>query len=173
MVAVGRNPIINHFAITRAALDVVRTGGAQALSMRHLARSLGVTAASLYGHVTDRSEVLALVQAEGIREFGAGFATAGPAIGDKAGFYRQWALDNPLLYPVVFQDFLERDRGAAHAEGTVLAEVLIALGTTHAEARVRWALVHGLVDLELRGRFPADADLDATWAAAIALIERD
>jgi hypothetical protein len=28
-------------------------------------------------------------------------------------------------------------------------------------------LAHGLVDLELSGRFPPDADLDATWQTAL------
>jgi hypothetical protein len=34
-------------------------------------------------------------------------------------------------------------------------------------ARALWALAHGLVDLELSGRFPPGADLDATWRTAL------
>jgi hypothetical protein len=34
-----------------------------------------------------------------------------------------------------------------------------------------WAQLHGLVDLELQGRLPADADTEATWNQVIAGIE--
>jgi Tetracyclin repressor-like, C-terminal domain len=31
-----------------------------------------------------------------------------------------------------------------------------------------WASAHGMIMLELNGRFPPDADLDAAWRAGIA-----
>jgi hypothetical protein len=34
-------------------------------------------------------------------------------------------------------------------------------------ARATWAFAHGMVTLELAGRFPATADLDAAWAAGL------
>jgi hypothetical protein len=34
-----------------------------------------------------------------------------------------------------------------------------------------WAQLHGLIDLELQGRLPADADMDATWEEVIRNIE--
>jgi hypothetical protein len=34
--------------------------------------------------------------------------------------------------------------------------------------RAVWAFAHGMVGLELSGRFPPDADLDAAWPAGIA-----
>lgn len=33
----------------------------------------------------------------------------------------------------------------------------------HTRARLAWAAAHGLVSLEIAGRFPPDADLDAAW----------
>ena len=41
-----------------------------------------------------------------------------------------------------------------------------------ARARALWGLAHGLVDLELAGRFPPGADIDAAWAAAVASFDR-
>jgi hypothetical protein len=41
-----------------------------------------------------------------------------------------------------------------------------------AGARAAWALAHGLVMLEINGRFPADADIDAAWEAGITALER-
>jgi hypothetical protein len=31
-----------------------------------------------------------------------------------------------------------------------------------------WAFAHGMVSLEIDGRFPADADLDQAWSAGLA-----
>jgi hypothetical protein len=33
-------------------------------------------------------------------------------------------------------------------------------------------MAHGLVMLELNGRFPPDADVDAAWAVGVTAIER-
>jgi len=33
-------------------------------------------------------------------------------------------------------------------------------------------LAHGLVMLEITGRFPADADIDAAWQAGVTALER-
>jgi hypothetical protein len=35
-------------------------------------------------------------------------------------------------------------------------------------ARAAWAAAHGLAILELNGRFPPGADLDAAWEAMVA-----
>jgi hypothetical protein len=35
-------------------------------------------------------------------------------------------------------------------------------------ARAVWAFAHGMVILEVDGRFPADANLEAAWAAGLA-----
>jgi hypothetical protein len=40
-------------------------------------------------------------------------------------------------------------------------------GKDHEHARAVWAMLHGLVDLEIAGRFPENADLDKTWLRAI------
>jgi hypothetical protein len=52
----------------------------------------------------------------------------------------------------------------------VLALAIVAAGGSHIQARAIWAQLHGLIDLELQDRFPADADINATWEQAIASI---
>lgn len=37
-------------------------------------------------------------------------------------------------------------------------------------ARAVWAFAHGMTILELDGRFPPNADLDAAWASGIAAL---
>lgn len=163
--------MVNRKSICDTATRIIEVEGADALSMRTLATSLGIKAPSLYDHVKNRDEVIALVQGAGLLDFGAGFSKAGPAMRDKILFYREWALANRNLYPVVFQAKLHRDLLPAGLEQSVLGLVVEAAGGSHVQARAIWAQLHGLVDLELQGRLPVDADMAATWEQVIIGIE--
>lgn len=57
-------PPLERAAIVGAARDMVRTDGLESLSLRRLAKVLGVTAAALYAHVDDKEDLLRAV-AEG------------------------------------------------------------------------------------------------------------
>lgn len=163
--------MVNRAAICDAAMNIIEEDGASALSMRTLAASLGIKAPSLYDHVKNRDEVIALVQGAGLAAFGEGFDRAGPTLRDKILFYRYWSREHSNLYPVVFQETLHRELLPHGLEHAVLGLVVTAAGGSHIHARVVWSQLHGLVDLELHRRFPADADLDATWEHAIRSIE--
>jgi AcrR family transcriptional regulator len=162
---------ITRQAIADAAMSLVATRGIEALSMRTLASTLGIKAPSLYEHVKNRDEVIALVQSAGLGDFGSGFASADSSVRAKVLFYRDWAHANPNLYPVVFQQLLHRDLLPAGLEAEVLGHVVMAAGGSHIRARALWAQLHGLVDLELQHRLPADADLEATWEQVILSVE--
>lgn len=157
--------------ILEAATAIVASDGLGALSMRSLASLLEIKAPSLYDHVKNRDAIIALIQAQGLAEFSQGFAAAGVSKREKVLFYREWALANPNLYPVLFQEPLHRDLLPEGLELEVLGQVVTAAGGSHSHARALWAMMHGLVDLELRGRFPSKADLTSTWEQAIALAE--
>ncbi|MEN9715133.1 MAG: hypothetical protein RJA35_600 [Actinomycetota bacterium] len=163
--------MVNRKSICEAARAIVEGQGIAALSMRTLASALGIKAPSLYDHVKNRDEVVALIQNEGLAEFGQGFGEAGENTRDKVMFYRDWALSNPNLYPLIFQQTLQRDLIKPGLEAKVLALVVQAAGGSHIGARAMWAQLHGLVDLELHGRLPADADMTATWDAVVRTIE--
>ena len=62
---------------------------------------------------------------------------------------------------------LPRERLRAGVESLAEAPVLRATGDPDL-ARAAWAFAHGMTILELDGRFPPGADLDAAWAAGIA-----
>jgi len=162
---------INREAIRIAAIRIVEEHGVASLSMRTLATELGIKAPTLYDHVKNRDEVIALVQSAGLANFGAGFAQAGTSTRDKILFYRRWAVTHRNLYPVVFQQHLHREHLEVSLEAQVLSQVVEAAGGSHIQARVFWAQLHGLVDLELHNRLPVDADLDATWEQVIAQME--
>ncbi len=151
--------------ITTAAMQIVQSQGIEALTMRNLAAKLEIKAPSLYDHVKNRDAIIALVQAEGLRNFGAAFAAAGPSASAKVHFYRDWALTHANLYPVVFQQHLHRELLPEGLERQVLGQVVAVAGGSHIQARVLWAQLHGLVDLELQGRVPNDADMNETWNA--------
>ncbi|QFZ17634.1 TetR family transcriptional regulator [Saccharothrix syringae] len=59
-----RNPILSASRIRAAALHIIDRDGLDGLSMRKLASELGVQAASLYGHVSTKDDLLHEVAAE-------------------------------------------------------------------------------------------------------------
>ena len=55
-------------------------------------------------------------------------------------------------------------------EDAAAAPLIRAAGGNIAAARALWGLAHGLVDLELAGRFPPGADITAAWEYAISAL---
>src|SRR5271169_4541265 len=156
--------------IRSTSYELLAEKGVAGLSMRALADRLHLRAASLYKHVRDKDEILADLQARGLAELTAAIVAAGPWAPAAAYAYRAWALANPHLYEICMRRPLLRDRLPEGLERDVTAMIISLTGRDHEHARAVWGLVHGLVDLELSGRFPDGADLDTTWRRAIAMI---
>jgi AcrR family transcriptional regulator len=153
--------------VLAAAEALLEAEGAEALTMRRLGAALGMQAPSLYKHVRSKDDIEAGLQERALR----GLAEALPGGGDLpalAQAYRGWALAHPRLYELATGRPLRRDRLAEGVEAAAAAPIVGAAGGDEHTARALWALAHGLVTLELAGRFPPDADLDATWRAALA-----
>ncbi|MBO0913930.1 WHG domain-containing protein, partial [Streptomyces laculatispora] len=53
-------------------------------------------------------------------------------------------------------------------EERAAAPLFRALAGDEARARAAWAFAHGMVAMELNGRFPAGSDVPGAWAAGIA-----
>jgi len=103
-------------ALVEAALKQVEQGGAETLSLRDLAQSLGVSRAAPYRHFPDRDALLATVAARGFEDLVALYEAALKGPGDgrarlRAGgraFY-DFATKRPGLYRLMFEsDFLNR-----------------------------------------------------------------
>ena len=62
---------------------------------------------------------------------------------------------------------LPRERLPEGLEAWTAEPVVVAVGGDPDRARAAWAFAHGMTILELDGRFPPGADLDAAWAAGI------
>ena len=156
--------------ISVTAYELLKEKGISGLSMRALADRLHIKAPSLYKHIADKEEIIADLQARGLQEFGNAIKKAGKSRKAKAFAYRKWALENPHLYEITVSIPLLRERIPVGLEEGVTKMIIQITGKDHEHARAVWALMHGLVDLEIAGRFPKDADLELTWKRAVAMI---
>jgi len=150
-----------------AARALLEAEGEGALSMRRVATELGIRAPSLYKHMDDKSDLEIALIAEGITELGEALADAGPSLADMASAYRRYALAHPHLYVLMTQRPLPRDQLPDGLEEQAAVPLRAVLPDEN-QARAVWAAAHGLTILELNGRFPPGADLDAAWAATVA-----
>ena len=84
-----------------------------------------------------------------------------------AAAYRAHARAHPQLYRLMTERPLDRSLLVPGSEEAAMAALLHYFGETldsHDRARAAWAGAHGLVALELAGRFPPGSDIDAAWA---------
>jgi AcrR family transcriptional regulator len=158
--------------IVAAARDLLEAEGEDALTMRAIADRVGMRAPSLYKHITGKEELEVALVALGLAEqaelFETAVATAPDPVAAIAADYRAWAARHPHLYRLMNDRPLPRERLPEGLETRVLAPVLTALGGDRTRARAMWAFAHGMVSLELAGRFPEDADPAAAWAVGLA-----
>jgi AcrR family transcriptional regulator len=152
----------------RAARELLEQDGPDAMTMRRVADRVGIRAPSLYKHVPDKAELELRLVAEGLEELGRALRGAGPSLAELARAYRAWGLAHGRLYSLMTERPLPRERLPEGLEASAAAPLLEAVDGDTDRARAAWASAHGLLALELAGRFPAGADLDAAWAAMVA-----
>ena len=159
------------------ARALLEAEGPQALTMRRIAGALGIKAPSLYKHVPDKAALEALVVAAGFAELadtlaaaadGASHADGTGKLAAIAGAYRAYAVAHPHLYRLMTYQPLRRDLLPAGLEARAAQPLAEAVGYDEARARAMWAFAHGMVSLEIDGRFPPQADLDEAWRAGLA-----
>lgn len=139
------------------------------VSLRELAREVGVSAAAVYRHFPNKGALLAALGEAGLARLGAAQAEAMAATEDeRAGFaatgraYVRFALANPALFRLVFtHGETGADRaGKSDPASDLLKRCTAALaGDGPAAERLAlqaWSIVHGLAMLMLDGRLPAD-----------------
>jgi AcrR family transcriptional regulator len=163
--------------IVAAARAILETDGPDALTMRALGERLGIRAPSLYHHFPDKASVQLALIATGLLEQALTFEAAvssapGEPLRALATAYRAYARRHPHLYRLITERPLPRERLPEGLEARAVAPVVVAAGGDPDRARAVRAFAHGMVVLELTGRFPPDADLDAAWRAGIAALAR-
>ena len=163
-------------ALVSEGMRLLSEEGAGELSLRGVARNVGVSATAVYRHFPDKDALLSAIAEEGFRRLGeaqrAAFENAAPdgsrAFGATGATYVRFALANPALFRLMFSKptaasrqsdaalFLEQNAAARAPTG--LDQKIFALQA--------WSTVHGLAMLMLDGLAPAD---DALIDKVIAL----
>ncbi|MFD8818754.1 TetR/AcrR family transcriptional regulator [Streptomyces sp. NPDC059627] len=153
--------------IAAAARDLLEESGPAVLTMRALADRLGIKAPSLYKHFPDKHavevELIAQMLEESAEALEATESRTPGSLEALAEAYRTYALAHPHLYCLGTERPLPRAALPAGLEDRAALPLLRACGGDLDLARATWAFAHGMVILEIHGRFPADADLDAAW----------
>ncbi|MGW9207575.1 TetR/AcrR family transcriptional regulator [Embleya sp. NPDC055664] len=163
--------------IVAAARELLEGEGPEAVSMRRIAERIGIKAPSLYKHFADKSAVESALIAQAMAELAetleaAEAASDGSAAGGSrleritalTGAYRAYALAHPDLYRLMSGQPLDRAALPSGLEERAAAPLMRAVGGDHDAARAVWGFAHGMVSLELAGRFPPGADLSGAWA---------
>ncbi len=149
--------------------------GLEGFGVSALAREAGVKPPSLYKHFSGAEEIEHALVARWLRRLAEHLEAAERRAGDAEGLaslgvaYRGLAAASPQLYRLAAERPIDRallERLDEGSEASAMAAVLRFFGQhedRRARARLAWAAAHGLVSLELAGRFPPDADLEAAW----------
>lgn len=159
--------------IVDAARELLAEHGPGALTMRAVGERLGIRAPSLYKHLPGKDAIRVALVERGLREIGTALwsvcdaAQSDPVAGLLA-VYRAAALAEPELYRLCTAGALPRDALPAGLEDWAGEPFLRVTGEPH-RAQALWSLAHGMVILELDGRFPPGSDLDRTWREAAAV----
>ncbi len=174
-------------ALLRAGLDLLATRTADDLSLREIARTVGVSANAVYRHFADKESLMQALAVEGLQMlYLAQRAAAEAAGGGVAGFkatgvaYVRFAMANPALYRQIFSSSPEAAVGGPdHAAGAMalLRANAASVAASPAQAEVvaleAWSLAHGLAMLMLDRQTPVDetmmVDVFAHWAVGLDL----
>jgi AcrR family transcriptional regulator len=168
------------------------SGSEEGLSLRAVAREVGIAAPSIYLHFKDRSELVVAVMQEVYGGLVADLAAArarGASDGDPVAGLREmahrycaFALENPRRYRLMFgveQNTIPAERAAGHPVQQIISLWTEALEecpksgrTAHLPATrppiLLWAGLHGM--LALAAALPFELKLDAVYAHADDLI---
>lgn len=163
-------------ALVTAGLKALEKSEATDLSLRQLAREVGVSATAVYRHFPDKEALLRALADEGITRLGeAQQLAAGSAHDESEAFaatgraYARFALAHPALFRLVFshcEPLGDTVFGQSTAARLLQDQAAAATGNDPDATRrlmiQAWAVVHGLAMLMLDGQLPAeDALIDS------------
>ncbi|MGY0023586.1 TetR/AcrR family transcriptional regulator [Streptomyces sp. YJ-C3] len=157
--------------IAAEARTLLEQSGPDALTMRALADRLGIKAPSLYKHFPDKQAVEAELVAQMLTESAEACEeaerTAPDPLAALADAYRAWALAHPHLYCLATERPLPRHALPEGLEEQAAMPLMRVCGGDEDLARAVWAFAHGMVILEIHGRFPDGADLERAWRTGL------
>jgi AcrR family transcriptional regulator len=156
--------------IVAVARELLESEGSHALTMRRLADRLGIRAPSLYKHLPNKAALEAALITAGFEEAAAAFAAATDGAAEPltalATAYRAFVARHPQLYRLMTEGPLPREHLPSGLEERAAAPLIRAVGSPE-RARAAFAFIHGMLILELNGRFPDDGGLEPAWRAGL------
>jgi AcrR family transcriptional regulator len=162
--------------IIAAARRLLENGGRGALTMRRVADELGIQAPSLYKHYGSKAELELALLTDAMVEIGHASHEAVDAGGDEPALvrlletYRRYSRSHPHLYRLATAGPLAREGLPPGLEEWAGHPWYVVTGDPSL-AQALWSFAHGMVILELDGRYPPGSDLAATWAAGAKAFE--
>jgi len=171
-------------AIHAAAAELLESGGLDALTMRAVAKVVGVRAPSLYKRVRDRAALVRAVEEDALGELAAELERSATGLDARRDIvamvdaFRAFAHRRPGAYGLLFTALPEDLRISPEANRAAvepLFRVLAPLADGDPErtleaARLLVAFAHGFVSMELAGAFRLGGDVEAAWRAGVATI---
>lgn len=166
-------------ALLQATLDLIRTEGIGAVSLRRVARAAGVSPGAPYHHFPDRAALLTALADEGFRNLAtalrntqAAAETPAAALPAMIETYVHFAHDNPAHFQLMFRPELTQSHKSPKGEEAgdeafaVLTETVAACMAADVLkpvdrdvlAMTLWSLVHGLASLWLDGHLAHHTD---------------
>lgn len=162
-------------ALLKAGLDLLETQSAESLSLREIARQVGVSPTAVYRHFPNKQSLLyALCEHAADGLYAAQDAAMKAAGGGPAGFaatgqaYVRYALANPALFRLLMTtkppvEMLDPDETYVDAAMALLRRNVATVLPPGAPADLQmaavtlaWSQVHGMAMLMLDGQIPAD-----------------
>ena len=154
-------------ALIEAGLAQLAQSDEKHVSLRELARQVGVSPTAVYRHFPDKKALLGALADAGVSWLGEAQRLASEAAGGgAAGFaatgraYVRFALAHPALFRLTFThgDYAAAPTQSSDAASQMLRRYAEQFGGADAERLTlqAWAVAHGLAMLMLDGRLPPD-----------------
>jgi AcrR family transcriptional regulator len=177
----------HHGDLRRALLDAaviqIRDHGLPSLSLRDLARQVGVSHAAPRHHFGDKAGLLTAIAVEGFRRQTDDLRATWEATGSflEVGVaYVRFAVENPVHFEVMYRPQVYRPTDPAVVEARRAAGELLygPVGTVASGRRgfnrlqagiAAWSIAHGLATLWLNGNLPTEAGRDPVELARAVL----
>ncbi len=156
--------------ILRAAVSIIDSHGATALTVRSVAAAAGCSTTGVYTWFGGKNKLVEAIFLDGFRRFGGTLDRVGRGANELdrvallGAAYRRWALANPTHYVVMFGHAVPDYQPSAEARSVARATFdglvnavadSIRVGSIDGEpfeiANHLWAAIHGYVSLELAG----------------------
>jgi AcrR family transcriptional regulator len=160
-------------AAVAEGLRLLQIGSVDDLSLRAIARNVGVSATALYRHFPDKQALLNALAQHGLDRLGADLRRAiDSAPGGTESFaaagrnYVRFALAHPALFHLIMSRQLEGVGDAHESDAMTILKNCVAevyANNSKIDQRIEvlraWGMVHGLAMLMLEGHLPPDDEL--------------